>query len=312
MELRHLRYFVAVADELSFTRAAQRLGIAQPPLSQQIARLERELGVQLLERSSRSVGLTQAGRALLDEARTLLARSEETRRIVSRVSAGESGALRVASVASGFSGPLVESLRVFRTTYPDVLPLVYEMEATPQLEALEHRTVDIAFLRSPGPYSGLDMWPLADETLVAAVPERHPALTSSPTTPLPLSALASERFVLFPRASAPDAFDTIVGACRTAGFTPDVVYEAPNDHVLVSLVAAGLGVSLVPHSTSNLNVPGAHYRPVTPACQAATLAVALPRVSPAEPALHLLEIARRLAGRPIFTAAGYRRQAEPE
>jgi DNA-binding transcriptional LysR family regulator len=292
MELRHLRYFVAVAEELSFTRAAHRLGMAQPPLSQQIARLERELGVPLLERTSRSVRLTRPGVALLDEARALLMRADETARIVGQVGQGERGVLRVASVASGFSGVLVEGLRSYRAAFPGVLPLVYEMEATPQLEALGHGTIDIAFLRTPGPHPGVDLWPLAEEDLVAVLPDNHPAVDGQ--EPLELRRLHDERFVMFPRSSAPDAFDTIIAACRIGGFTPDVVYEAPNDHTLVALVAAGLGVSLVPRSTSRLQIPGAVYREVTPTGLAATLAAALPSHDPTEPALQLLAVVQQL------------------
>jgi DNA-binding transcriptional LysR family regulator len=295
MELRHLRYFVAVAEELSFTRAAHRLGMAQPPLSQQIARLERELGVTLLDRSSRSIRLTKAGSALLGEARGLITRSEETARVVAQVGHGESGALRIGCVASAFSGVLVQALRAYREAHPGVLPLVYEMEATPQLKALGHGTIDIGFLRSPGPHPQVDLWPLAEESLVAVLPAEHPAARRTAPRALELSTLADERFVLFPRASAPDAYDAIIAACRSGGFTPDVVYEASNDHALVSLVAAGLAVSLVPHSTSNLVVKGAVYRRTEPGCTAATLAAALPTPRPSEPAMHLLEVVRTLS-----------------
>jgi DNA-binding transcriptional LysR family regulator len=292
VELRHLKYFVAVAEELSFTRAAHRLGMAQPPLSQQVARLERELGVALLERTSRSVRLTRAGAALLAEARVLLTRSEEAVRIVGQVGHGESGAVRIGSVASAFSSVLLHALRAYREAYPAVLPLVYEMEATPQLEALIHRTIDIGFLRSPGPHLGVDIWPLPAESLVAVLPGEHPAVHRAGRRRLPLSELAGERFVMFPRASAPDAYDTIIQACRVGGFTPDVVYEATNDHTLVSLVAAGLGVSLVPRSTSSMRIKGAVYRRTEPDCPAARLGAALPAQGASEPAARLLEVVR--------------------
>lgn len=292
MELRHLRYFLAVAEELSFTRAASRLGIAQPPLSQQISKLERELGVRLLERNSRSVALTRAGVALLAEARTLLGRAEEVRRIVQHVAAGETGAVRIGCIASGISGMLVSALRAFRQAYPAVLPLVYEMEATPQLDALTHRTIDIGFVRTLRPVEGITLTPLNPEPLVAALPEDHPLAASEHVD---LAALANERFVAFPRTAAPDAFDAIVGACTAVGFTPDVAYEAPNDHMLVSLVAAGLGVSLVPRSTTSLHIPGLCYRRLHQHAQAATLAAALPARDAAEPARRLLEVARTAA-----------------
>jgi DNA-binding transcriptional LysR family regulator len=289
VELRHLRYFAAVAEELSFTRAASRLGIAQPPLSQQIARLERELGVRLLERNPRGVRVTPAGAALLTEARVLLARAEETVRIVQRVGHGQSGALRIGSVGSGFSGVLLDLLPAFRTAYPSVLPLVYEMEAVPQLEALIQGTLDIAFLRGTDPRAGVTRWPLVTEPLIAALPVQH-RLASAEC--VPLAELAGERFVVFPRADAPEAFDAITAACRSAGFAPDVVYEAPNDHSLVALVATGLGVSLVPTCTSNLRIPGATFRPIDPPSAAAVMSAALPDARPTEPAVNLLALAR--------------------
>jgi DNA-binding transcriptional LysR family regulator len=293
VELRHLRYFVAVAEEVSFTRAAARLGIAQPPLSQQIAKLERELEVRLFERGSRGVRLTTAGAALLDEARMVLARTGEATRIVRQVQHGRSGAVRVASVASGFSGVLLDLLPAFRAAYPAVLPLVYELEAVPQLEALSQGTIDIGFLRGSAPTPGVTLWPLRSEPLVAALPEGHELAHAEL---VPLRALAGEPFVLFPRAAAPEAFDTIVGACGRAGFTPDVVYEASNDHTLVALVASALAVSLVPESTSNLRIPGTCYRPIEPAESAATMSAAVPEIKASQPALNLLELARSRAG----------------
>lgn len=199
MELRHLRYFVAVAEELSLTRAAARLGIAQPPLSQQIAKLERELEVRLLERGPRGVRLTTAGAALLDEAHVVLARTGEATRIVRQVEHGRTGAVRIASVASGFSGVLLDLLPAFRAAYPGVLPLVYELEAVPQLEALSQGTIDIGFLRGSAPCPGVTLWPLRPEPLVAALPEGHEL---SRTEVVALPALAGEPFVLYPRRRA--------------------------------------------------------------------------------------------------------------
>jgi len=296
MELRHLRYFVAVAEELSFTRAAARLGIAQPPLSQQIGKLERELEVRLLDRGPRGVRLTTAGAALLGEARMVLARTGEATRIVRQVEHGRTGAVRIGSVASGFSGVLLDLLPAFRAAYPSVLPLVYEMEAVPQLDALSQGTIDIGFLRSSAPCPGVTLWPLRSEPLVAALPEGHRLAGAER---VPLAALAGEPFVLFPRAAAPEAFDTIVGACGRAGFTPDVGYEASNDHTLVALVASGLAVSVVPESTSNLHIPGTCYRPLDPVESAARMSAAVGENSAVRPALNLLELARtRALGQP--------------
>lgn len=288
MELRHLRYFLAVAEELSFTRAAARLQIAQPPLSQQIAKLERELGVQLLERTSRSVRLTRAGTAMLHEARLLLSRADETTRIVSRVGSGQSGAVRIGCIPSGFSGVLLRLLPAFRRRFPDVLPLVYEMEATPQLEALSHGIVDAGLLRLSRPYPGVTVEPVDTEPLVAALPADNPLAAKDV---VPLADLADESFVLFPRQAAADAFDVITAACGAAGFTPNAVYEVTNDHTLAGLVAAGLGVSVVPESTSNLMLPGIVYRPLAPPVPTTVMSIALPTTSPSPHAGHLRELA---------------------
>jgi DNA-binding transcriptional LysR family regulator len=163
------------------------------------------------------------------------------------------------------------------------------------------------------PYPGVTLCPLVAEPLVAALPEQHPLAGHAR---VPLAELAAEPFVAFPRAAAPEAFDAITAACRAAAFTPDIVYEASNDHSLVALVATGLGVSLVPRSTSNLHMPGATYRPIEPAATAAVMSAALPESRPAGPALHLLEIARaryrpgrRVPPEPI---GGADRQVPPE
>jgi DNA-binding transcriptional LysR family regulator len=294
MELRHLRYFVAVAEELSFTRAAARRAIAQPPLSQQIGKLERELEARLLERGPRGVRLTAAGTALLAEARMVLARTGEATRIVRQVEHGRAGAVRIGSVASGFSGVLLDLLPAFRAAYPAVLPLVYEMEAVPQLEALGQGTIDIGFLRGATPRPGVTVWPLRTEPLVAALPDDHPLAQADR---VPLARLAGEPFVLFPRAAAPEAFDAIVGACNRAGFTPDVGYEAANDHTLVALVASGLAVSVVPACTGNLRIPGACYRTIDPAEPAATMSAVVPESGGTRPAANLLALARSRATR---------------
>lgn len=295
MELRHLRYFVAVAEERSFTRAAQRLGIAQPPLSQQIRKLERQLGVLLIERNSRSVTLTAAGTALLQEARVLLSRADETRRIVRQVGDGEAGALRIGSVSSAFSGVLLKLLPAFLDRYPEVTPVVYEMEATPQLEALAHRSIDVAFLRVSKPHPGIQIHTLLNERLVAALPQAHPLARKREVS---IGELLREPLVLFPRAAAPEAFDRIISACRREDADPVVAHEASNDHTLVSLVACGLGVSIVPESTSNLALPGVVFRPLVNAIATTPMCLALldPPLSPA--AVSLLQLATDLYSAP--------------
>lgn len=289
MELRHLRYFVAVAEELSFTRAAARLRIAQPPLSQQIAKLEAEIGIRLLDRTSRNVQLTPAGSALLDEARRLLARADEVRRVTQNVGTDHGGALRIGCVASGFSGVLLRLLPGFRTHHPEVLPLVYEMEAAPQCQALIRGDIDIGFSRVSHEIPGVQIIPILREPLMAALPATHPL---AERRRVPLVRLAGEAFVMFPRSAAPDAFDTITSACATAGFSPDIAYEASNDHALVSMVACGLGISVVPESTSNMTLPGIVYRHLARPAPTTSMAIALPAADPAPQALQMLRLAR--------------------
>lgn len=288
MELRHLRYFIAVAEELNFTRAAARLGLSQPPLSQQIGKLERELGAPVFIRTARGVQLTEAGQVLLDEARILLDRSDETIRLVKRAARGESGAVRIGSVPSGFSGVLLDLLPRYRSSGEVALPLVYEAEAEALIESLDHGTLDIAFLRTTRDYPGLKVHQLADEPLVALLPSEH---RLARRRRIDLGQLSDDTMIMFHRGAAPEAFDAITMACHAAGFTPEVTYEAPNDHALVSLVAAGLGVSVVPESTTNLHIPGASYRQLAEPAWAAPMAAVLPD--------HATPAARRVLATPV-------------
>lgn len=291
MELRHLRYFIAVAEELSFTRAAARLQIAQPPLSQQIAKLETEIGVRLLDRTSRSVRLTPAGLALLHEARRLLTRADEVQRIAQSGGTYSCGTLRIGCVASGFSGALLRLLPAFRTRHPGVLPLVYEMEAAPQCHALVRGDIDIGFARINHQIPDVEITPILDEPLMAALPAAHPLAEQQR---VPLARLAGEAFVMFPRNAAPDAFDAITSACAAVGFSPDIALEATNDHALVSMVACGLGISIVPGSTSNMTLPGIVYRPLAEPVPKTVMAIALPAVDPTVQALQMLRLAQDL------------------
>lgn len=281
MELRHLRYFLAVAEELNFTRAAKRLQIAQPPLSQQIIKLERELGVELFERTSRAVRLTPAGTALVTEAQDLLRRATESARTIQQVGHGSRGLLRIGAVPSAFSGILSDVVPEFRRCRPNVYVVPHDMETTDQIEALVNGSIDIGFFRASRTSSHVKIATsvVEQEPLFVALPIGHPALSIED---IDLKTLADERFVLFPRHDSPEAFDAIIAACSAAGFTPHIALEARNDHSLISIVAMGLGVSIVPRSTSMLSLPGVGFRPLSPPAMETPMSVAVPKshVSP--------------------------------
>jgi LysR family transcriptional regulator, benzoate and cis,cis-muconate-responsive activator of ben and cat genes len=259
MELRHLRYFVAVADELHFGRAAARLHISQPPLSQQIQQLETELGFELFVRTSRRVRLTDAGRAFRDEARAILERVGEATAAARRVAEGEAGALAVGFVASATYALLPRLYRRFRERHPDVALTLSELSTAEQVEALRAGQIQVGLARAPVGDDALAIEPLAEEPLIVALPTRHP-LASSRT--VALRALAREPFVLFPRQPRPGWIDVVQGACAAAGFRPAVAQEALELSTAVTLVAAGIGVTLVPASAQALRLAGVAYRPL--------------------------------------------------
>ena len=268
MELRHLRYFVAVAEEGHVTRAAERLGIQQPPLSQQIQALERELDAQLFRRKPRGVELTPAGRALYDEARAILARAEEAVAATKRAAQGEAGRVGIGFTSSASFHPFVpRAIRAFREAHPLVALALEESGTTELVEALRSNQIDAAFIRSPfGESPDLTVRPLFEEPMVAALPSGHRlsgqgALVGNM---LPLAALAGETFILYRRPVGPGLHDAIIAACDRAGFSPKIGQEAPRMLSTLSLVAAGLGVTVVPASMSRLEAEGVVYRPIDP------------------------------------------------
>ena len=262
MELRHLRYFVAVAEELHFGRAAQRLNVAQPPLSRQIRDLERELGAALFDRTPRGVELTAVGQAFLPEARLTLAQAERAQRTARRAARGETGRLRVGFVdAATHTGVLPDVLGFFRMHLPSIGLSLFEMDPVQQAEALRTDRIDVGVLHSPPPDA--DRWlrvePVYVDPLVAALPETHPLAKHERLT---MAELAEESFVLFSRLVGPPLYDEIIARCRAAGFSPRVVQEASGWHTIASLVSAGLGVAFVPRSLAAEAQSGVAYRPV--------------------------------------------------
>lgn len=259
IELRRLRYLVAVAEEGHMTRAAERLGIQQPPLTRQIRGLEEELGVTLFERLPRGMQLTEAGRVVVEEARDVLARAERMRETAQRAAQGEQGRLVVGYTSSAAFHPFVtQQIRAFRDSRPGVLLGLAE-DGTPELVAgLKDERLDAAFIRSTSTdVAGLVLDPLLEERMVAAVPAGHQL--AGVTGKVALADLGDETFVFYRRPSGPGLYDAIMSACLAAGFSPRVGQEAPRMASTLSLVASGLGVSIVPAAMQRMNVEGVAF-----------------------------------------------------
>ncbi len=271
IELRHLRYFIAVAEELHFGRAAERLHMAQPPLSQQIKQLEDLLGFKLFERTKRSVQLTEAGQGFLAESYRLFRQLEQAIETGRQVSRGEKGQLVIGFVSSAAYNVLPEILRRFRSLVPDVRLELHELPTNEQVEWLQEGKIDVGFLRPPIENSSLNLITIVREPMVVALPEQHP-LGHKPK--IALSSLANDAFVLFPRPLSPQAYDQIISLCQQAGFSPNVVQEAMQMQTIVSLVAGGIGVAIVPISLQNMQRTGVVYKPLAGATLYAEVALA--------------------------------------
>jgi DNA-binding transcriptional LysR family regulator len=264
MDLRRLRYFVVLAETLHFGRAASSLNIAQPPLSQQIRVLEQELGARLFERSNRRVELTPAGKALLPEARALLAQAERTSTVAVRAQRGEIGELRVGLTGSAiFTVVIPRLILTYRQRFPGVRLRIDELTTQEQLDALLEQRLDVAIVRSvsaPDLPPALRATRLLEDSLVVALPAQH--RLAGAAKPLPIGALADEAFVMYPRDSGTGVYDQIIMLCRQAGFAPTIAQEAHAMATIVGLVAAGLGVAVVPDSLRSIGANGVVYRPL--------------------------------------------------
>lgn len=258
IELRPLRQFVVLAEELHFGRAATRLHMTQPPLTQAIQRLEAELGEKLFDRSQRRVALTPAGRALLVQARRLLAAAETLPGVVQAAARGFSGLLRLAFVSSVAYGPLPGWLHSFREAHPEVLLQLREATLDIQLEAFAADEIDAGFvLHAPGAApAGFAAWTALREPLWLARPETKAAGARAPT----LAELLSEPLVIFPRVISPSLYDAVLAFYRGHGVTPRIAQEAIQMQTLVNLVSVGMGVAWVPASVTLLQRPGVSYQ----------------------------------------------------
>jgi len=309
IELRPLRQFVAVAEELHFGRAAARLHMTQPPLTQAIQALERTLGAMLFVRSQRKVALSPAGEALLPEVRRLLQAADDLPRQAQAAAAGWSGRLRLAFVSSIAYGPLPGWLRSFHDAHPAVRLLLREATLDVQLDAFAAGEIDAGFvLHAPDAAPpGLAAWRVLREPLVMALPEHHP---HAARRVLDFAAVSGEPLVIFPRPIAPSLFDAVVGFYRASGATPSIAQEAIQMQTIVNLVSAGIGVAWVPASLMQLQRPGVVYRPLAGApllCE-----TSLVWREPAPPAVQRFVEHVRLAGVGAAPAAAAgRRQSKP-
>jgi DNA-binding transcriptional LysR family regulator len=261
LELRHLRYFAAVAEEGHITRAAERLGIQQPPLSKQIHMLEDEIGARLFRRTPRGVVLTDVGAAFFDDAQKILADTERAVARARRTARGEAGRILVGLTSSATFYPLVQSIiRGFREAAPGVSLDLREQASAEQIQALVSEDLDIGFVRTAvGEAPGITVYPLIEEPMLAAFPRGH-RLGRPEDGALALEDLAGEPFVLYRRSTSAGLYDSIIAACHAAGFAPRTEQEAPWVGATLNLVAAGLGITIVPASFNRMQLDGIVYR----------------------------------------------------
>lgn len=260
MELRHLRYFIAVADELHFGRAAQQLGISQPPLSQQIQALEQELGARLFERTNRRVALSEAGRLFLDEARQVLAQVDKAADVARRAQLGELGEMKIGFTSSApFNSSIPKAIYAFRQRFPAVHLNLKEMSSRDVVDALLDESIEVGLMRPMSVPDSLVITELFREPLVAVINAAHP-LAQGSEQGLSLAALAPEPFVFFPRSYGSGLHAQLLSLARAAGFSPHFAQEAGEAMTIIGLVSAGLGVSVLPASFQRMRIDGVVYR----------------------------------------------------
>jgi DNA-binding transcriptional LysR family regulator len=263
MELRHLRYVVTLAETLHFGRAAERLHLSQPPLSHQIRQLEEELRIKLFHRTKRQVQLTEAGRMFVQEARVILAQASHAANLASRVNHGEVGQLTIGAAGPADAPIFVHILRAFARKHPKVRIVLRNMSTLDQTQAISEGRLHVGFVALPIDDAGLATETVMRRPIMIALPADHPLASRDR---VPLKALAGEPQIMFARSNGPRFSDAVLAACREAGFSMNIAHEVDNLYTACALVAAGLGVCLVPasvqdtHSTTSMVV-----RPVTPA-----------------------------------------------
>jgi DNA-binding transcriptional LysR family regulator len=245
MEIRHLLYFKAVAEELHFRNAAARLFISQPPLSRQIKELEDELGVQLFLRNNKRVALTDAGKYFKDEVDAILARLEESKNITRQIHLGDSGELRIGYISSVYQSHLADVLKAMRQVFPYIKTSLYERPTVKQIESLEHGKLDVGILRAPVHSTKLHLKTLFFDPFMVVLPSTGAVFTNRDEL---IDFIKSKPFIFFNNEYAPHYSDKLVEICNRMGFEPGIVHEANNVHSILQLVEAGLGVSILPMS----------------------------------------------------------------
>jgi len=290
IELRHVLYFVAVAEELHFGRAAQRLHIAQPGLSQQIKALENQLGVSLLTRNRRRVELTPAGQVFLEEGRRAISQFQRAENLARRAASGEVGRLAIGGTESATWVMLPELVREFRRRCPNVDLAIREMPSPVQLSALRDGEIDVGFVRPPINAEGLVTRTVLEERLGILLPKSHPLAKRAE---IPISALRGEPMIVHPARPSGWA-DFMISICREQGFDPQIAQEASETATAVSFVAAGLGLTIVPVSLKGFVRPGVVYRPVSRRAPTAKLLLVYRGGAVAPTLGKLLEVAQSL------------------
>jgi DNA-binding transcriptional LysR family regulator len=266
MELRHLRYFVAVAEELHFSRAADRLNIAQPPLSQQIHQLEKELGVQLFFRTKRKVELTAAGKVFLENAYKILTSIEKACKTAQQAYKGEIGKIAVGFTGTAIFDILPKLMQYYRMRCPFVDLTVHQLNTENQIQSLLKKEINIGILCAPVINTDLEFEVIHQDPFIVALPENHPLALE--TNSIEVQKLSSELFIMTPRKAGQIYYDIIINICHHAGFSPKIVQEVHELHTALSLVSAGMGITLVPYSIQDFHINGIVYRqlkdPISP------------------------------------------------
>ena len=258
MDLRHLKYFIAVAEELNIGRAALRLHISQPPLTRQIQQMEEELGVALFIRTPRGVELTQAGEMFLEEARNIRALIERAIERTKRAGEGKLGRMDIGIFGSGILGAIPKLLHLFRDTHPDVEVVLHTMTKEEQIEALRQKRISVAFNRMLLPLPDITSELILREPLFLAIRQEHPLSAQESVS---FMELANYPLVLFPTGARPNFVDRVMELCRGKGFSPEISQIVGDAVTGVALVAAGFGITLVTESAITLQFPGVVYRP---------------------------------------------------
>jgi DNA-binding transcriptional LysR family regulator len=292
IEVRQARYFLAVAEALHFGRAAERLAMSQPPLSQAILQLERQMGATLFDRSGRKVTLTETGRAFAAECRKLIAAAQHAQEVATQAQAGLVGTLRIGVVTSALSEPLLSTLAAFRHARPRVDLQITEVDTASGQQALLEQEIDIAVVRPATPVRGLRIQPWRHDEFVIALPPGHP-LAADASNPVNLASFADEPWVWLRREASPDYHDQLMATCRRAGFSPGIRHLANSIFTQLAMAASGLGVTLVPNVTVRQIQPSAPYRRLTDRADIVELSL-VSRDGAQEPLTeHFLSIATR-------------------